>query len=357
MADPLLTIAIPAYNAASTLPETLASLSAQTYRHFELVVVDNASTDRTPQVVEEWAARDPRMRLVRNASNIGGEANFNKCLQTGSAPLVALFHADDRYDPPMLERQVAFLESHPDHAAVFTRAAVFDGVRVTRHSPWPTNRVPPGGAMSLTFAELFPLVLRNGNAYLPTPSAMGRREAFLACGGFDFARFGSSADLGLWLAMSQRAPLGLLYEPLLRYRLGPHQGSFAINRARVGEADFFRVTEHFLAQTDGRMDGPTRRGYRTLRHEDAILRALNLARLGRGDEAGSLLAGVPGPETWALMLRRPAMRRLFATAWALRLALAMGQGEALARLVFRLRYGLQPEAPELAPPNDPVRGS
>lgn len=97
MARPLVTVAVSTYNRADGyLREALASALAQTYEPLEIVVVDNASTDRTGDVVASMA--DDRVRYVRNDTNIGANGNFNACLENARGAYFLLLHDDDRID-------------------------------------------------------------------------------------------------------------------------------------------------------------------------------------------------------------------------------------------------------------------
>ena len=121
---PLVSICMPAYNAANTIRNALNSLLLQSYKNFEITVSDNASTDDTLKIVSDF--EDPRIKIHRNEINIGGEANFNLCIKLATGKYTTIFHADDVYEPNMLEMQVAFLETNHQAGAVFTQASLID---------------------------------------------------------------------------------------------------------------------------------------------------------------------------------------------------------------------------------------
>ena len=123
-ASPMVCICIPTYNAAATIRETLTSILAQTYTNLVIHVSDNASTDKTLEIVESMA--DSRIHIHRHENNIGAEGNFTRCIQLATGKYTAIFHADDLYGADMVAKQVAFLESHPDAGAVFTEAEMID---------------------------------------------------------------------------------------------------------------------------------------------------------------------------------------------------------------------------------------
>lgn len=108
---PRLSIGMPVYNGASLLAAALDSFLAQTYRDFEIVVSDNASSDDTPRILEAYAARDPRIRFVRNDRNIGANGNFVRAAELSRAPLFKWAAHDDLYAPAYLARCIEALDT------------------------------------------------------------------------------------------------------------------------------------------------------------------------------------------------------------------------------------------------------
>jgi glycosyltransferase involved in cell wall biosynthesis len=112
--QPRLSIGIPVYNGENFLSEVLTSLREQTFDDFEILICDNASTDRTQEICKEYAARDSRIRYYRNDTNIGANRNFNKVFQLSTAPLFKWSAHDDLYEPTYLEECVKILDENPD---------------------------------------------------------------------------------------------------------------------------------------------------------------------------------------------------------------------------------------------------
>jgi glycosyltransferase involved in cell wall biosynthesis len=108
--SPKLTIGMPVYNGERYLRESLDSLLAQTFTDFELIVSDNASTDGTEAICREYAARDPRIRYVRQNRNCGAAPNFQFVLNEAACELFMWAGADDRWDPGWLAALVELLE-------------------------------------------------------------------------------------------------------------------------------------------------------------------------------------------------------------------------------------------------------
>ncbi len=288
--SPLVCICIPTYNAARTVRETLESILAQTYLDLVVHVSDNASVDDTLDVIESIA--DPRVTIHRNEKNIGGEGNFNRCIQLAEGKYTAIFHADDVYEPDMVAKQVAFLEAHSTAGAVFTDASLIDELGVqTGEMRMPQDITSPNGLYD--FAMMFKAVLLHSNFFI-CPSVMVRTEVYqheIEC--WRGEQFKSSADLDLWLRILQQHPVGYLKERLMRYRISSSQWSAKV-RLGTARADFFLVMDYYLAQDKVRslLDPSDLRNYGWLDRRDRVMRAVNLFVSGQSERAGSLVRDV-----------------------------------------------------------------
>ncbi|NLH83129.1 MAG: glycosyltransferase [Phyllobacteriaceae bacterium] len=120
---PTASIVVPAYNAAATIAETLWSLLAQTFGDFEVIVVDDGSSDRTAEIVESF--EDPRIRLVRQA-NRGLAGAHNTGIAASRGEFVGFCDADDLWMPEKLERHVEHLRCSPDVGISFAGSAMID---------------------------------------------------------------------------------------------------------------------------------------------------------------------------------------------------------------------------------------
>jgi glycosyltransferase involved in cell wall biosynthesis len=123
---PRVSIGIPVYNGERYLAETLDSLLAQSFEHFEIVICDNASTDRTSEICQSYQAKDARVRYFRNDRNIGGAANFNRTFELSSAPLFHGGSCDDLYAPEFLERCVDALDRDSSVVLSHARTVMID---------------------------------------------------------------------------------------------------------------------------------------------------------------------------------------------------------------------------------------
>jgi glycosyltransferase involved in cell wall biosynthesis len=115
MKSPTVTVFIPAYNAEPFLHDAVESVVAQSFPDFELLIIDDGSRDRTREAAEAWATRDSRIRVV-SRENRGRPATRNEAFDRARGRYLAVLDADDLAAPHRLERQVAYLDAHPDVA-------------------------------------------------------------------------------------------------------------------------------------------------------------------------------------------------------------------------------------------------
>jgi len=123
---PRVGIALPVYNGQRFLAEALESLLAQTYGDFEIVVCDNASTDRSAEIADRFAARDRRVRVVRNDEHVGAAENFNRAFALCEGELFKWAAHDDLCAPGFLARCVEALDRRPAAVLAWPRARVID---------------------------------------------------------------------------------------------------------------------------------------------------------------------------------------------------------------------------------------
>lgn len=122
----VVTVVMSAYNASGTIDLALRSILAQTYQDWELIVVDDGSTDRTAESVSQ--VKDPRVRFIQEpSSNMGLALRLNQCVRLARGQYVARMDADDVSYPRRLEQQVQFLEAHRNIDLLGTGAVIFKG--------------------------------------------------------------------------------------------------------------------------------------------------------------------------------------------------------------------------------------
>ena len=174
------------YNCESTLSEAIESILKQTYTNWELILCDDASTDETYAVAEQYASRYPeKIRLLRNKKHSFLAYSLNRCLEVASGEFVARMDGDDRSLPERFEKQVAFLRKHPEISIVGTAMRRFDDDgelgAVIRSEEHPDRFTPHRGSVFLH------------------ATILGRKEVFDALGGYTvLPRTQRGQDLDLW---------------------------------------------------------------------------------------------------------------------------------------------------------------
>src|SRR5215471_15183851 len=111
LTPPDVTVCLPVYNGEKFLSEAIDSVLAQTLQNFELIVVDDGSTDGSAGIASGFAASDARVKLYRNDTNLGLCANYNKCMELGSGRYIKPFAQDDLWHDSLLARMVTELDS------------------------------------------------------------------------------------------------------------------------------------------------------------------------------------------------------------------------------------------------------
>ena len=208
MKTPLISVIVPIHNGAQWLGQTLDSLFAQTYPNFEIVLVDDASTDNLREVLDSF--HDARLHVVHLKKNVGVSAARNHGIELAKGDFIAFCDADDLCQPQRLERQLAFLEQHPDIGLCGSAFTCFDTQdRETVVNPASDEEIRKT------------LMLR---------SCFGLSTIMARAGIFKSIRFDETLqvaeDYDLWTRLAASGVrLANLPESLLRYRWHPQQAS------------------------------------------------------------------------------------------------------------------------------------
>lgn len=216
---PAVSVITPAFNAAPYIRETLDSVRAQTFDDWELVVIDDGSTDETVTIVDDFSRRDARIRLLRQI-NRGPAAARNRGMREARGEFLTLLDSDDTWDPHYLSSQLAVFRAHPDTALV-------TGVARFRGGPYdgrPMRRFTPGYPV----LSLRDIIADDTAVFIMT---IFRRAVFEAIGGMDEAQW-RSEDYEFWL---RAALAGFIFRrnarPLGWYRV--RSGSLSQNTVNM----------------------------------------------------------------------------------------------------------------------------
>jgi glycosyltransferase involved in cell wall biosynthesis len=207
MPQPLISVVMPMFNARWYVAEAVESILSQTLGDFELLALDDGSTDDTADLVEQIAKRDSRVNVIR-LSNRGGTATMNAGVERAAGEFIARFDADDVSLPQRFEKQIAFLRANQGFVAVGSAVLIIDAEgRPLRRAVWPTTH------------EASDHALMNGDndGGLPHPAAMIRAAVMRQVGGYR-EKFSVSQDKDLWLRLGEIGQLANLPEVLVHYR-------------------------------------------------------------------------------------------------------------------------------------------
>lgn len=211
MDDPTVSVLMSVYNDESYVQNAIDSILDQTFEEFEFIVVDDGSTDATRDVIDTYS--DDRIRLVENESNIGLTRSLNRALDYARGRYVARQDADDISRMDRLERQVSYLNRHPNVAMVGSGAVLVDESGNT------LNR-----RITLTHPTLDDILRKNRFVH---GSVVVRRDVLNEVDGYD-EFFETVQDYDLWLRIANRHPVRNIPAPL--YRLRVHNESIYISQ-------------------------------------------------------------------------------------------------------------------------------
>ncbi len=236
MSAPVVSVLMPAHNAATTLPETLSSLRAQSLPDFEVVAVNDGSSDESGAILQACAAEDPRVRPIQ-LPRVGLIEALNRGLAICRGEFVARMDADDLAHPRRLELQAERLRAQPGLSVVSCLVEPFPADTVTegfrRYVEWLNALTTPTEIARDMFIE----------SPLPHPSVMLRRAELLALGGYQ--ERGWAEDYDLWLRYHLAGKrMEKITQTLLRWRDHPERATRT--DARYSVENFLRAKAHYL---------------------------------------------------------------------------------------------------------------
>ncbi len=200
--DPLVSVVMPTYNRADLLPRSILSILTQTYKNIEFIIVDDGSTDHSVALIKSFQKMDPRIRLIENEQNMGISASRNKGQDAAVGEYIAIQDSDDISWPTRIEKEVDFLEKHPDVVAV---NSIYDEVgKEGEYNNW----VPP----------LRQDILMYFNNYFTHLAVI--RKSFIDRHKIKYnPNYISSEDYDYWKQIiSKGGKIRMLNEPLIRLR-------------------------------------------------------------------------------------------------------------------------------------------
>jgi len=203
--SPQVAVIISVYNGQEFIAECIESILSQTFMDFELIIVDDASTDETLSVIKEYVKKDSRIRHARNEVNSERCFSRNRAVSMATADLIAVMDADDVALPDRLEKQVAFMRGHSDVAVL---GGAMEGYENRQPFVAPSERLP----VKLLF-----------NSVISHPTCMFQKKAFQRVGGYDESN-PLAEDYNLWVSFAREGYLlANIPDVLIRYRTHPNK--------------------------------------------------------------------------------------------------------------------------------------
>ncbi len=184
---PIVSVIMGVHNGEKTLKRALDSILSQTFSDFELLICNDASTDSTDVIISDYIIKDQRVKYMKNDKNSGLSFSLNRCINNASGRYIARMDDDDISHPDRFEKQVAFLDKHPEYAIVGCCRRTFDDSGV-----WNTF----GQARELTKEDIIKCDI------FTHPTVMMRKEALISCGCYTVSeRTMRGQDFDLWCKM------------------------------------------------------------------------------------------------------------------------------------------------------------
>ena len=237
-------ILLTSFNHANYIHEAIDSALNQTFTDFELIILDDGSSDNSWDLINQYA--DSRIKTYRNLVNIGGALGINKTIsEVAMGEYIAIHHSDDVWEHNKLEKQVAFLDVHPEIGAVFTNALavgedssplidkgqfyskIFDQPNRTRH-------------------EWLRFFFSHGNA-LCHPSVLIRKVCYENCGLYPYG-LAQLGDFDMWMRLCLKYEIYVLPERLVRFRVRDNEANASASRPETTIRhlyEFYRLLQNY----------------------------------------------------------------------------------------------------------------
>jgi glycosyltransferase involved in cell wall biosynthesis len=239
---PKVSVCIPVYNGSAYIGESIESVLAQTYKHFELIICDNCSTDDTENIVCSF--KDPRVTYVKNDHNIGLVANANHCLDLASGEYVCIFHHDDIMLPKNLEHKVRLLDDHPDVGFVHSNIMLIDSKgELVSSNIWAKDSTRDYIEEGMSVFQRFVHYLPFGSSIF-IGAVLARRACYAHLGRFSL-ELPHCNDSEMWMRMLLFYNVACIGTPLVKYRV--HAISTSAIWGNWTSAPY--IKEHHLAVT------------------------------------------------------------------------------------------------------------
>jgi glycosyltransferase involved in cell wall biosynthesis len=243
MAEPQISVCIPSYNHSRFLPQTIASVLEQTFDDFEVLIIDDCSTDGTEAILKRYALRNPRIRFGVNRENLGMVNNWNLCLEEARGKYVKYLFGDDLLlSKDALRRMLSIFETDKSISLVTSSRRIIDSKSNTIgiKSPFKQDLIAHG-------TKLINLCLARQDNLIGEPTAVMFRKSD-AVRGFR-PEYTQIVDLEMWFHLLEKGDFAYIREPLCAFRIHPRQQTINNRSSPLSVLnDVFQLNEEYLCK-------------------------------------------------------------------------------------------------------------
>jgi glycosyltransferase involved in cell wall biosynthesis len=242
-----ISVILTSYNHGQFIREAIESILNQSFTDFQLIIWDDASSDDSWEIITSYS--DKRIKVYRNERNMRG-GNINRALEVASGEYIAIHHSDDVWELDKLEKQVAYLDLHPEVGAVFTLVQIInengENFSQVDHFYYKIFDQP-----NRTRHEWLRFFFVNGNA-LCHPSLMIRKSCYQECGSYRYG-LAQLTDFDMWIRLCLKVDIYVLQEKLTKFRIRDNEVNTSGNRPEVFVRvyfEYFQLLSNYLTVSD-----------------------------------------------------------------------------------------------------------
>lgn len=226
-----ISVIIPVHNRKNEIARALKSVLQQAVYVSEIIVVDDASTDDTCQIVEDWSKEHQFIKLIKLSENQGATYARNIGIDNAQSQLIAFLDSDDEWLPDKVEKQIECFSTDSQIAMVYTGLEVYDGNTVVSEPAQPSE-------------DLYEELLR-WNVIGSTSSCMVKKKVLIEVGKFD-EKLRARQDLDMWLRIAKRHKIAAIPEPLVRFHTDNNDRISTNLENQISGAIYF-INKHYHA--------------------------------------------------------------------------------------------------------------
>jgi len=222
---PRVSVVIPSYNHENYIVEAIQSVLDQTYQDFEIIITDDGSTDNTVNVIQKFT--DPRIKLFAFETNQGASVSLNYCIKNSTGQFISLLNSDDVWLSQKLEKQVQFLDNHPEIGAVFSYPKFIDeNSKILTEDHFYKVQFQKINRTRFKWLNHF---FYHGNC-LCHPSVLIRKECYDTVGLYD-PRYAQLPDFEFWIRLCKQYEIYIIPEDLIKFRIRDNEANASGRRS------------------------------------------------------------------------------------------------------------------------------